>query len=44
MELDYPGGNTVWNVATSVIAQITANGVQMYGFKNLSIILELVKK
>lgn len=43
-EVDYPGGGVIWNVATTVIQTYYGGGTQSYGFKNLQIILQLVKK
>ena len=43
MELDYPGGNLGWYVATSTVAVYTG-GVATYGFQNLSLTLQLIKK
>lgn len=43
-EVDYPGGGVVWSVATTVIQTIYGGGTQSYGFKDLKIILQLVKK
>jgi hypothetical protein len=43
MELDYPGGNASWVVATSTI-DTTGSGVSFYGFTNIRMILQLIKK
>jgi hypothetical protein len=43
IELDYPGGNAVWTVASDVLAT-TTSGVATYGFTNLKMVLKLYKK
>jgi hypothetical protein len=43
MELDYPGGNVSWVVATSTIDTISG-GIAAYGFTNIRMILQLIKK
>lgn len=43
MELDYPGGNVSWSVSTYTVATSTS-GVASYGFTNLKLVLQLVKK
>ena len=42
-EMDYPGGNVVWAVSTVLISYATS-GTASFGFKNLSLILQLVKR
>jgi len=44
-EVDYPGGNVVWNLGTEEIAHVNpSGGIWNYGIKNLTINAKLVKK
>lgn len=43
MELDYPGGGASWAVSTSTITYVI-NGVATFGFTNIQMICQLVKK
>lgn len=42
-ELDYPGGNAAWNVATYTVATY-ASGIAMFGFTDLAMTLQLYKR
>ena len=44
LDLDYPGGNVSWAVSTATVATATNGSIATYGFTNLRMALQLLKK